>query len=49
LLSNLQRYFQDAVPITFRSVGGLDFQSDEFGIVLASQVWLSARSASGSR
>ncbi len=37
LLSTVQRYFQDSVPITFRSAGELDFQTDEWGIVLGSQ------------
>ncbi|MBW2426903.1 MAG: hypothetical protein JRG86_21855, partial [Deltaproteobacteria bacterium] len=41
LLSDVQRYFQEAIPLTFRSQGGLDFQSDELGLVLGSQIWLS--------
>jgi hypothetical protein len=47
LLSDVQRYFQEAIPLTFRSQGGLDFQSDELGLVLGSQVWLSEQLDAG--
>jgi hypothetical protein len=47
LLSNLQRYFQESVPITFRAPGGLDFQSDELSLVLGAQLALTESSNAG--
>jgi hypothetical protein len=47
LLSNLQRYFQESVPITFRAPGGLDFQSDELSLVLGAQLSLTERTSAG--
>lgn len=43
LLSNLQRYFQEVVPISFRSAGHLDFGSDEVNFVAGGNVQLSER------
>jgi hypothetical protein len=43
LLSNLQRYFQEVIPITFRSVGDLDFSSDEINLVSGVKVNASKR------
>jgi hypothetical protein len=43
LLSNLQRYFQEVVPITFRSAGDLDFASDEINLVSGMKVSASER------
>jgi hypothetical protein len=34
LLSNLQRYIQEVVPITFRNGGHLDYESEEVSVVL---------------
>ena len=47
LLSDVQRYFQETVPLTFRSAGSLDFQTDELGIVLGSQLWFSEKTDGG--
>ena len=47
LLSNVQRYFQESVPLSFRKPGSLDFQSDEFGIVLGNQFWFTQRTDAG--
>jgi len=47
LLSNLQRYFQDAVPLTFRKPGNVEFRTDELGLVFGSQYWLSERTDAG--
>lgn len=47
LLSNLQRYFQQAVPITFRKLDDLDARTRELGLVLGSQLWLSERTDLG--
>ena len=47
LLSTLQRYFQETVPISFSSPGELDYQSDEWGVVLGSQYWFSERTDAG--
>lgn len=46
-LSDLQRYFQEAVPITFRSAGKLDYQSEEISLVLGTQVSISERTDGG--
>jgi hypothetical protein len=43
LLSNLQRYFQEVIPITFRSVGSLDFGSDEVDLVTGVKFLVSER------
>jgi hypothetical protein len=43
LLSNLQRYFQEVIPITFRSAGNLDFGSDEINLVMGAKVNASER------
>ena len=47
VLSNLQRYFQESVPITFRKPGSIDYQSDELGLVLGTQLWLTERTDAG--
>lgn len=47
LLSNVQRYFQESVPITFRKPGTLEFQSDELGLALGVQAQLGERTDAG--
>jgi hypothetical protein len=47
MLSNVQRYFQDSVPLVFRKPGSLDFQSDEYGFVFGSQVRFSEQTDAG--
>jgi len=47
LLSNVQRYFQESVPLTFRKPGTLEFQSDEYGIVFGSQIRISEQTDVG--
>ncbi len=47
LLSNVQRYFQEVVPLSFRKPGSLDYQSDEYGIVLGSQIQFSDQTDAG--
>ena len=47
LLSTVQRYFQETVPISFSSPGELDYQSDEWGVVLGSQYWFSEKTDAG--
>ncbi len=46
-LSDVQRYFQEAIPIGFRSVGRLDYDSDEVSLRLGSQLYLSERTDAG--
>jgi hypothetical protein len=47
LLSNVQRYFQESVPLVFRKPGSLDFQSDEYGFVFGSQIRFSDQTDAG--
>jgi hypothetical protein len=47
LLSDVQRYFQESVPLTFQSQGSLDFETNELGIVLGTQIWFSDRTDGG--
>jgi len=46
LLSNLQRYFQEVIPIAFVSAGKLDFRSDEVSLVLGSNYSFTERTDS---
>jgi len=43
LLSNLQRYIQEVIPITFSSAGSLDYGSDEVSFVAGSKFRVSER------
>jgi hypothetical protein len=43
LLSNLQRYFQEVIPMTFTPAGKLDFRSDEINLVLGTNYSISER------
>ena len=47
LLSDLQRYFQELVPIGFRSPGELEYRSDELALVLGGRIWLDERTDLG--
>jgi hypothetical protein len=47
MLSNVQRYFQESVPLVFRKPGSLDFQSDEYGFVFGSQIRFSEQTDAG--
>ncbi len=41
VLSDVQRYFQESVPIVFRSPGDIDFQSNELGLLVGGRVGIS--------
>jgi hypothetical protein len=47
VLSDVQRYFQESVPLTFQSQGSLESRTDEAGIVVGSQVSFTEKTDGG--